>query len=94
MPPQALFDRNNASIDGLKGLLRGAPGGADQSSLELEQMRALAERRAAEAAVLRNQLEQKDAAVEMLRNNYEAQVRHRARARVCGAALALLPPQP
>ncbi|KAG1678296.1 hypothetical protein FOA52_013917 [Chlamydomonas sp. UWO 241] len=71
---QALFDRNNTSIDNLKGLLRGGPATHDQSSLELEQMRALAERRADEANVLRNQLEQKDAAIELIRNNYDAQV--------------------
>lgn len=71
---QTLFDRNNLSIDGLKNMLRGAQPGASESSLELEQMRSLAERRQNEVNILRNQLEQKDVAMELLRNNTDAQV--------------------
>lgn len=57
-----------------QGLLGRVPN-TEQSNLELEQMRMLCEKRQDEINVLRNQLEQKDSAMEMLRQSYDDQVR-------------------
>ncbi|GAX75484.1 hypothetical protein CEUSTIGMA_g2927.t1 [Chlamydomonas eustigma] len=78
---QALFERNNASIDNLKGLLNRLPGASDSGSTtkitteEYERLKDLADRRQDEINMLRNQLEQKDAAIDVIRNNYELQIR-------------------
>ena len=56
--------------------LPGAGGDANgkASNEEYEKLRDLADRRQDEINVLRNQLEQKDAAMEALRNSYDGQV--------------------
>ena len=63
----------------LQGMLNRVPGGGDEakskiSSEEYERLRDLADRRLDEINVLRNQLEQKDAATDVIRNSYESQV--------------------
>ena len=62
----------------MQGMLNRLPGGGDASgkanSEEYEKLRDLADRRQDEINVLRNQLEQKDATTEALRNSYENQV--------------------
>ena len=78
---QALFDRNNASIEDLKGVLGKLPGvgedAANNRSLneELEKLKELTERRKDELNILRNQLDQKDAAVDLVRSSYESQLK-------------------
>ena len=63
-------------------MLNRMPGGEQETSVkisseEYERLRDLADRRKDEINVLRNQLEQKDAAVEVIRNSYDGQVRGR-----------------
>jgi chromosome segregation ATPase len=78
---QALFDRNNASIDDLKGVLGKIHGvGEDAAATrslneELEKLKELTERRTDEVHILRSQLDQKDAAIDMVRSNLEAQIK-------------------
>jgi hypothetical protein len=63
-----------------QGLLNRLPGASDANSAskitseEYERLKDLADRRQDEINLLRNQLEQKDAAIDVIRNNYELQV--------------------
>eukprot|EP00798_Chlamydomonas_sp_ICE-L_P007851 gene7851-1057_t len=80
---QKLFERNDQSIENLKDLLNRLPRGeGDGAYGELQELRDLLDRKQSEIHMLKNQLDQKDAAMdrlsacdtmEVLRQNYEMQ---------------------
>ncbi|KAL6758104.1 hypothetical protein V8C86DRAFT_2603588 [Haematococcus lacustris] len=73
---QRLFQRNDASIGNLKELLSGIPKGDNSyPPSELAHLREAQRRAGDDLVALRSQLEQKDAALEVVKHSLEAQVR-------------------